>query len=130
MGTWDVGPFDNDDAADWAYVLQDSNDLSVLEAAFSVEPGYLESPDGSLIVAAAEALTALRGGPSGSMTPETESWVDAHRALDTSPLVPLALQALDRVLGQESELRELWEENDEEFPNWEASVQDLRARLA
>ena len=49
MGAWVTGIFDNDTACDWAYSLEESNDLSVVEAAFekilATGSGYLEAPD-------------------------------------------------------------------------------------
>ena len=36
---------------------------------------------------------------------------------------------IDRVLASQSELNELWEENDEEYPEWKAGVLELRKRL-
>jgi hypothetical protein len=65
MGAWDIGPFDNDDAADWLYVLEESSDVSTIAAALGVitdiGDGYLEAPDCSNALAAVEIVAALRG---------------------------------------------------------------------
>jgi len=55
MGAWGVKTFENDDSSDWLYDLEESNDLSVIEAALN-EGGsdYIEAPEGCNILAAAE----------------------------------------------------------------------------
>ncbi len=44
------------------------------------------------------------------------------------PLVSDSLRAIERILGPESELTELWEETDE-FGAWQANVEQLRSAL-
>lgn len=40
MGAWGVLPFDNDEAVDWAYGLDDVDDLSLVESTLAaVEEG-------------------------------------------------------------------------------------------
>jgi hypothetical protein len=65
MGAWDVGPFDNDDASDWALEFDglDANaGLQVLNDALAVgECGeYIEAPAGTNAVAAAAVVTWMR----------------------------------------------------------------------
>lgn len=55
------------------------------------------------------------------------SWVTAHgRELGTED-VELALQAVERVAGEESELAELWDDADE--PEWRDSLGEFSERL-
>ena len=66
MGAWGVLAFDNDDANDWAYGLEDADDLSLIESAFKTveeEEDYLESPDACNALAACEVLARLNGKP-------------------------------------------------------------------
>ena len=128
MGTWGTGPFENDEASDWAYELEKARDLSVLREALSKDP--LEAPEGVLIVAAAEVLAVMGGKSADELSPEVASWVERQRKTDYRELLELARRGLDRVLATESELRELWAENQELYPAWEASVRELRALLA
>jgi hypothetical protein len=46
-----------------------------------------------------------------------------------SELVDQAQVVIDRIVGDNSELRELWEDSDE-YEQWLATVADLRARVA
>ncbi|MEV5971049.1 DUF4259 domain-containing protein [Streptomyces sp. NPDC051921] len=132
MGTWDIGPFDNDAAADFTYAVdeaQGDRKAEVLLAAFRevTETGedFLDSDFAAKAVAAA-ALVAAQC-PGGD--PVTTSY-GPDEAVPPLPveLRPAAVAALDRVLGPDSELLELWEESD--GTEWKAGVQRLRAVLA
>ncbi|MEU8621906.1 DUF4259 domain-containing protein [Streptomyces sp. NPDC048623] len=132
MGTWDIGPFDNDTAADFSSTVDEAPEerkADVLLAAFRevIETGddYLDSDLAVEAVAAAALVAAqLPGG-----TPVTTPY-GPDQAIPPLPaaLRPEAVAALDRVLAKDSELLELWEESDGE--EWKAGVLHLRAVLA
>ena len=70
MGAWSHEPFGNDDANDWAYELEDTEDLSHIEAALDVvldSDGYLEAPEASCAIAAVEVLAKLLGKEADSL---------------------------------------------------------------
>ncbi|HEX8372129.1 MAG TPA: DUF4259 domain-containing protein [Chthoniobacterales bacterium] len=131
MGAWDFGPFDNDDAADWLYELESTSDTSAIVAALAVvtEAGddYLEAPDCSNALAAVEIVAALRGSPLAKLPDNAKAWVAAHRALDTTSLVPIAQTVVQRIRTN-SELKELWDES-EEAAMWYATLDDVSSRL-
>jgi uncharacterized protein DUF4259 len=134
MGTWDVGPFGNDGAADLLTALDEAapaEALDLLRQALSsaaASHGYLDVDDGQAAVAAAAVVAAqrLRGSPLDLSTVPpwpTGGAVDVPRELDG-----LALAALDRVVEEDSELRGLWEEG-EGLQEFLASLAPLRAAL-
>ncbi|NVE01230.1 DUF4259 domain-containing protein [Massilia sp. BJB1822] len=138
MGTWAIGPYGNDCAQDWVEDLQESKDLYFIEETLSnvlASEGAqeLEAPYGEEGIAAAETLARLegKGAPADEDTSEVDEWVTAvrpkykHRA----DLVEKAGRVLDLVLSESSELRQLWEEA-EEYADWRASVEGIKARLA
>lgn len=130
MGTWGIKTFDNDGNSDWLWELEETDDASLLEK--SLNPGnddYLEAPDGEVILAAAEIINAIKNGPRDDLPEEAIGWINAHKELDVSTLVPKAIAMIDRVLGEKSELKELWQENKEDFPLWRDDVNDLKERL-
>ena len=132
MGTWDVGIWDNDDAADWISELSESRGLDLPHRSFNpteVNGYYLEASEGARVLCAADILlAALNRG--GSSVPEAVSkWIDANAGLDFQSLVPEALTRVRRVTAEHSELRELWEENEELFSTWLARVEALAASL-
>jgi hypothetical protein len=67
MGTWGVNSFDNDNAADWVWELEEADDLSVVEEAIErvLDCGdeLVESPDAEVAIAAADVLARLKAGP-------------------------------------------------------------------
>ena len=134
MGAWGTGTFDNDTAGDWAYGLEEVDDLSLvthtIDAVLSVGSEYLDADQGSEALAACEVVARLQGrwGPRNSYTEAVDEWVAAHDMTPSEELIDKACKAIDRVLAEPSELLELWDEggtNDE----WHAAVEDLRSRV-
>lgn len=125
MGTWGSGPFDNDDAADWAWTLTADVDETVVAAALSSR--VEASPSDAVVVAAAEVVAAAIGRPHPELPDEVAGWVAAHRDRPWAELVPVAATAVRR-LRPASELAESWEESDDDA--WGFEVDDLLARLA
>ncbi len=130
MGTWGFEAFDNDDASDWLYDLEESTDTSVIAAALEAvtenEGDDLEAPDCWCALAAAEIVAALRGHPPEKLPEEAQAWVDKRDGTDVSELVPSALQVIERI-RTDSELKELWDESG--GADWYASLDNLAARL-
>lgn len=133
MGAWGALAFDNDDACDWAGDLDAVKDFSLVEAAFDTveSAAYIEAPDASNALAACEvvARAAGRGGYQNSYTEGVDAWV-ARVGLKPSPaLLRRSLGVITRILGDKSELRELWDDS-ENPQEWRDAVEELRRRLA
>ncbi|MEU4568023.1 DUF4259 domain-containing protein [Micromonospora sp. NPDC023956] len=134
MGTWDAGPYDNDTAADFCGSLDDAEParrgemIREVLRAVAETTDYLDSSYAERAIAAAAVVVAQRSGvPTDS--PYAPGFLSAGGtvALDAE-VVPLAVAALDRVVGSDSEWRELWAESadpDEAL----RTVADLRAAL-
>ena len=133
MGAWGELAFDNDTANDWAYDLDDVDDLSLVESALqeieAVGSGYLDQHIACIALAACEVLARLRGKPGyqNAYTENVDKWVASHELIPSPALLSRAKAAIDRVLADNSELRDLWEEG--EGDGWRKSVSDLRRRL-
>lgn len=118
MGTWDTGAFDNDHAADWAGDFDEAEPVNreevVWEALRAVAPDrYVEMDIASAAIAAAATVAALVrgdnqiGGPYG---PESLSEAGFEPRAE---LRAAAVATLRRVLGEQSEWVELWDETDQ-----------------
>jgi hypothetical protein len=130
MGAWDVTAFGNDDASDWvADLLEHSNPNGYLKQVFdqAKKAGYLDATGGSQLVAAAALVAAAKNKNSISVPDKTTSWIAANAAM-LQPLAPTALEAIARVRGENSELRELWQESDQ-FSSWNADLDRISAAL-
>ncbi len=134
MGAWSVDAYGNDDAADWAYELEEAEDLTPVEeaiqAVLSVGEEYLEAPEATVALAAIEVLARLAGnwGERNSYTETIDKWVEQTTAVPTPEILDNARSAIDRILGENSELRELWEDSGD-YEAWVQSVQSLRSRV-
>ncbi|MDZ5442708.1 DUF4259 domain-containing protein [Micromonospora sp. 4G57] len=136
MGTWAAGPFDNDTAADWCGELDDAapeRRPALVEQALRAvldEPGYLDSDLAVEAVAAAAVIAAHLPGAAPVDSPYAPEFLAGGGRTDLPERFrPLAVQALDRVVADDSELAELWAEAGE--PNeFVAELATLRAVLA
>jgi hypothetical protein len=131
MGAWGPGIFENDDASDWVWELEDDDDGSVLIEALSVvvdlDPDEDPEADESCnALAAAEIVAAARGRHSVELPSEAREWVARNAAKVDHRLVALAAGAVERV-SIASELKELWDEAQDD--SWSLVVRDLLDRL-
>ncbi len=127
MGAWGLQFDENDDAADWIAEFSDSPGWPAIDAAFGNCSGeYIEAPECSNALAAAEVVTAGLGKTSPRLDGELASWAISMPE-EAQSRRDVAVQTLSRV-RDDSELKELWEETDE-FADWTASVNETLARL-
>ena len=125
-----AGSFDNDYAGDWVWELMDAADTSILEKAFSHitdADGYLEAPDCSIGIAAAEVVAALRHRPTTKPPDEVTAFVTRIGAPPSPTLVSSALRARERIKTK-SELQESWDASDSRA-EWHQAVAELEWRL-
>ncbi|GAA2610821.1 DUF4259 domain-containing protein [Actinomadura fulvescens] len=132
MGTWGAEPFDNDAAADFAGDLDEADEAArgslvreALEAALT-EEGPLHGRTGDVAVAAAAIVAA--------QCPRGEPVDPVYGPEEPVPPLPvhlrrLAVLALDRVTGPDSDLPGLWGEGDT-ATEWHTRVRHLRSVLA
>ncbi|WP_284991658.1 DUF4259 domain-containing protein [Arthrobacter sp. efr-133-TYG-120] len=112
-----------DEAMDWLDELEAGGSEVVRSALTNADGDYVEAPEASVAIAAAEVTSTSQGG----LPVTVSSWVAAHDAELGPEDVELALQAVVRVAGEDSELAELWDDADE--PEWRESLEDLTERL-
>lgn len=134
MGAWSHEPFGNDTANDWAYGLDDVADLSYIEETLdrALEEGveYLDASDAEEAIAAVEVLAHLLGkGTQGdSYTERVAQWAKRVGVKPSPALKNKARQFLQRVVSENSEIQELWEESDD-AEAWRAGIQQLDLAL-
>lgn len=126
MGAWGIGPFDNDDAGDWVYALEDDG-VAAARAALDV-PAEPAAEQAAAAVAAA-ALVALAHGVPVESSEEVDEWLaaaDPTALEELRSLVSAAAAALHRVLDG-SELAELYDETGEE--GWRDGLVAMEAAM-
>ena len=128
MGAWGAGYFDNDDAGDFISEVADGGGWSFVRvtletAAMSAPDQYLELSQGRAAIAAA-ALFAQKIGKLVAT-----DFPDDLEVIATLPPPPdlnaLALAALARVRGENSEIVDLWEGDE----GWRSTLDVLEAAL-
>lgn len=133
MGAWGYGSFENDDAADFLDDVTDSGDTSLLREALDnvlTSTEYVEAPDACQAIIAAEIIAAMSGRPTLAAERQEElgEWLQRIRPAMDPELVSQAREALLRILAENSELRELWEEV-EDYSEWQDSLSELLLQL-
>jgi len=118
VGVWGAGPFENDGAADWSGEFDDAEPpqrvgliRDALEAAAN-ESDYLEVDYAQAAVAASAVVASRRPGGTDMVSVHAPETLSEGGSLQlTEDLAPLALRALDRVVGEDSEWYQLKEES-------------------
>jgi hypothetical protein len=133
MGAWGTGAFENDDALDLPIELDEDATAGVhLEILHSVaetsDSDYLDGDDGARAVAGAELVAAAAGHPAADLHAGARAWLEARRPKVDEAAAQLALLALRRVMGEESELHALWDETPD-AEEWRRRIGHLEARL-
>ena len=132
MGAWGVGPFDNDDAADWLAEFSEDPSLESVRIALEAvtdlgDSDYLEITECGAAIAAAE-IVAVHGRASIDLPEEVVAWVDEHEDNAAMELSELALCALARV-KTDSEMESSWKDGAMR-QEWIASVEELEGRVS
>lgn len=109
---------------DGAFALAEAFDV-----ALDPDTAFLAAEEGHRTLAAAEILAAVLDSETQNIvSARLRSWVQEADALDLAPLRDVARDAVERVLGPDSELPDLWADS-AESDEWLNGVQTLRARL-
>jgi hypothetical protein len=132
MGAWGAKAFENDAALDWLAELEVRGVLAlraVLSGVAELERDeYLDQEEGSTAIAAAEVVAAALGRGRDRVHPEANAWLDANAGEIVAEDLDPARRAVERVLAENSELRDLWDENGPHAA-WHADVGALLLRL-
>ncbi|WP_296001454.1 DUF4259 domain-containing protein [Rugamonas sp.] len=135
MGTWAVDAFGNDFALDWAEDLQELKNMDAVEDtlnnALDHTDAVLEAPFAAEALVAIEVIARLQGhwGERTEESAAVDAWV-AQRPQKARPdLAEKAHRVIERVLSEQSELRELWADS-EHYDDWRASVAELKTRVS
>lgn len=133
MGAWAEDTFGNDTACDWAGSFLEKPGLKAVWAAILAVQNaeeYLDSDEASDCLAACEVVARLQGqwGQRNAYSEELDAWIEANPTEVPDKLKKAADAAIERILGPDSELTELWDEGGRNEA-WHEAVDDLRRRV-
>lgn len=132
MDIWGTGPFENEAGAAFADEVVQDGAFALAEAfdvALDPDTDFLAAEEGWRTLAAAEILAAaLDGDTLNLVSARLRAWVQEADPADLIPLRDVARDAVDRVVGPDSEVPDLWADS-AEADEWLSAAQTLRARL-
>lgn len=137
MGSWNYGIFDDDTAYDFTEDIK-SNPIDFFKKSFqtALDSEKIDIDDCHAVTVSAAYIDSLLHGTVYRTDNEdvkdegnVNNFKTLHPNLDVAPLKPLALEALKKVLSDASELKDVWIQNEELYPKWKQSLEELIARL-
>ena len=133
MGAWGIHTFEDDLNVGWFDDLCDEKKpLAFLEDCLDLSPiGEDEMDDESCagVLCTAVIMDGLLNGPTPDLPDEVVSWLEDNKKLKVTKLMPDAIAGLGRFLLDGSEMNDLWNENEDDYPKWKQLAFDLKARL-
>ncbi len=133
MGAWDYAVYDDDTAYDVLEDLRASADIiTEMEKYFDevIESEYVEYDEGHYALVSATVMdSVINGTPHRCDDDDYLKWIKALSNIDFSSLKEKAVKAIDMVLSSNSELKELWEENEELYTSWREDKLAIQKRL-
>ena len=137
MGAWGHGHFEDDSALDFMAGVEESNDpKEIISGAFdtAIDADSVDPDEGNAVIVAATYVDSHLNGTKFSTEDQIEpldvdTFQERHPDIDFSDLRKKAVLALKRILADKSELKELWEENEEDYPSWRRGIEQLIQRL-
>ncbi len=126
MGAWGTGIFDDDTSCDLLADVIEDGALSFVRDALEIDTSdYIEYEDAyKIIVSAALIDTLLNQTDHHYPVDDFDTWLAAQPRAEILAHQAAILASLRLVLA-DSEITELWQENEEEFPEWQANIQAL-----
>lgn len=129
MGTWAAGSFGNDSAGDWVIDLLENPSYLFIQETLSAA---IEDPGDSMLcenaIAAAEVLCIVHGIVPGDYEEVSHNLAPAIEKLKQQSMPEgiknLAVKSV-KTIAKESELKELWEDDEE----WTSHIEALALRL-
>jgi Domain of unknown function (DUF4259) len=130
---WGTASFENDPASDWFLLVEEAVEPgAVIASALDTAVGdadYLSLDAACEAIAAAELSASCAGHAPDRLPDRVRRWVDGHPHRPHDAEIDQAIEAVQRVRA-ESELRELWDEDDDgRAGRWLGEIDDLISRL-
>ena len=133
MGAWDFAVFDDDTAYDVLDDLKESSDIiKDMEKYFDdvIEADYVEYEEGYYALVSAAVLDSVMYDTQYRCDDEDYfEWIKSLKRIDLTSLQSKAIKVIDVIISDKSELKELWEENEELYSSWREDKRSIQKRL-
>ena len=131
MSAWGPGTFDDDVANDWLEDLYESDPRAFFRECLDLsgQVDYVDYVACVGVTCSAEMIHGVLHGPRDGLPEAALQWLRENRTLSVWALLPGAIAGMRRVLGPDSEMREMWEDEAEICSQWVATTDNLFKRL-
>lgn len=133
MGAWSYAVFDDDTAYDALDDLMASSEIMAdMERHFDevIQAEYVDYEEGHYALVSAAVMDSVINNIPHRCDEDTYfEWIKSLKNLDFTPLRQKAIKAIDAVISNNSELKELWEENEELYSSWREDKVSIQKRL-
>lgn len=132
MGAWGMGVFDDDTSCEIIEdAMEDGSTVAQLieQALSSSENEYIEYTECHEIIVAAAMANALINKVEYDGIDDLDKWLAKQDAESVIPFQAKLVSALSLVLGEASELNELWSENEDDYPAWKGNIESIASGL-
>lgn len=133
MGTWGHRIFENDEALDFVWEVEEGGLNTIQQAIYKVasipETEHLESLDCTEALAAMEYVAAAKGNQSEDFPEEAEIWIENKGGKELTTIDTAILIRTIEKIRDNSELCDLWKEGNE-TEKWYQTLSDLGKRLS
>ena len=134
MGAWNYGVFDDDTAYDALDDLKASKEIITdMEKYFDavIASEYIEYDEGIYALVSATVIDSVLNETEYGCDDECYfEWIKTLKSFDFSQLKQKAVVAINTVISDNSELKELWFENEELYGAWLEDKISIRERLS
>lgn len=142
MGCWNYQIFCDDTVWDALDELMESGSRledieKYLDNVIGLEEEYIDYDECQYGLTAASIVDAVQNGIDWSLLSDTEydeeneyiHLLQELKEFDVRGFLPKAIKVIELVEGEDSELRELWEENENLYPKWVENLNKMKQRL-
>ena len=113
--------------------LKESSDIiKDMEKYFDdvIEADYVEYEEGYYALVSAAVLDSVVNDTQYRCDDEDYfEWIKSLKKIDLTSLQSKAIKAIDVIISDKSELKELWEENEELYSSWREDKRSIQKRL-
>lgn len=126
MGAWGVGIFDDDTSCDFIDEAMDTGALALIEEAMEVDMDqYIDFMDAHKIIVSAALIDTVVNATDHQYPVENfDEWLKEQPQQEIAAFKDDIAIRLNSVLA-DSELSELWQDEEEKFPQWKAIIARL-----
>jgi hypothetical protein len=132
MGAWGMGVFEDDTSCDLIVDAMETDATSFIRKAITYKDSeYLEYEECHEIIVAGVVMDSLLNGTQYAHgTEEFDEWLSNQNSEKLAAMKTGLHTCLLRVLSENSELNELWEENKDDYQTWKSNIVSIANNIS